>query len=73
VIGVAFYLAGIETLRFFLPILASFLLISGIQFFLFGLIADMLSKNYFETSPDQPYSVKEVMEFKNPVIKDSVS
>ena len=72
-VGVAFYVAGIDLFRFFLPIFAVFLLISGIQFFLFGLIADMLSKNYFETSPDQPYSVREVEENKHPRIKDSAS
>ena len=71
--GLALYLAGIELFRFFLPILATFLLISGIQFFLFGLIADMMSKNYFETTPDQPYSVKEIVEYKNPLVRDSAS
>lgn len=72
-VGVIFYVAGIELFSFFLPIFATFLLISGIQFFLFGLIADMLSKNYFETSPDQPYSVREVVEHKKPLIKNSAS
>jgi len=64
-IGVFFYMAGIELFRFFLPVLASSLFISGIQFFLFGLIADMMSKSYFETTSDQSYSVKEVFEQKN--------
>jgi hypothetical protein len=61
-IGVGFYFTGITLFRFFLPTLASFLLISGIQLFVFGLIADMLSRNYFETSSDTAYSVKEIME-----------
>ncbi len=72
-VGIAFYLAEITLFRFFLPILSAFLLISGIQFFLFGLIADMMSKNYFETTPDQPYSVREVVELKKTAIEDSVS
>lgn len=72
VVGVAFYLAGIDLFRYFLPILSSFLLISGIQFFLFGLMSDMLSKNYFETSPDVPYSVKEVVEYQSSLHKDTV-
>ena len=59
-IGIGFYFAGIALFRFFLPILSAFLLISGIQLFLFGLMADMLSKNYFETSADSSYSVSEV-------------
>ncbi|MEW5784941.1 MAG: glycosyltransferase family 2 protein [Bacillota bacterium] len=73
VLGVAFYLAKIELFRYFLPVLASFLLISGIQFFLFGLIADMMSKNYFETTPDQPYSVREVVAYEKSISRDSVS
>jgi len=63
-VGIGFYLAGITTFRFFLPVLSSFLLISGVQLFLFGLMADMISKNYFETSSDKPYSVREVFENK---------
>jgi glycosyltransferase involved in cell wall biosynthesis len=63
-VGIVFYAAGITLFRFFLPVLASFLLISGIQFFLFGLMADMLAKSYFETSPDTPYSVREAVENK---------
>ena len=73
VVGIVFYFLQIELLRFFLPIFSVFLLISGIQFFLFGLMADMLSKNYFETSPDQPYSVREVVENKKSAARDSAS
>ncbi len=73
VVGIVFYILQIELLRFFLPIFSVFLLISGIQFFLFGLMADMLSKNYFETSPDQPYSVREIVENKKTAARNSVS
>ena len=62
IVGISFYLMNIATFRFFLPILASFLYISGIQLFIFGLMADMISRSYYETSPDVPYSVKEVVE-----------
>jgi glycosyltransferase involved in cell wall biosynthesis len=65
-IGIGFYLTGITLYRFFLPVLSSFLLISGIQLFLFGLMADMISKNYFETSPDVSYSIRETFENKAP-------
>ncbi len=64
-VGIGFYMAGITLFRFFLPLFASFLLVSGIQLFLFGLMADMMSKNYFETSLDTPYNVREVVEIKN--------
>lgn len=38
--------------------LFSFLI--GAQFFVFGLIADMLAKNYYASSKDQPYLVKKI-------------
>ena len=62
VVGIGFYLTGIQLFRFFLPVLTSFLMITGVQLFIFGLIADMLSKHYFATSPDTPYSVREIYE-----------
>jgi len=61
-VGLAFYISNITLFRYFLPVLSSLLLISGIQIFLFGLIADILSKNYFASSPDVPYNVKEIIE-----------
>ena len=64
VVGITFYFFGITLYRFFLPSFATFLFLSGIQTFLFGLMADMLSKNYFETSTNSSYSVKEVVENK---------
>jgi len=59
-IGISFYIAGITIFRYFLPIFSVFLLISGIQLFLFGLMAEMLSKNYFETSANSSYNMSEV-------------
>jgi glycosyltransferase involved in cell wall biosynthesis len=44
------------------PVLSVFFLISGGQLFITGLIADMLSKNYYETTRDCSYSVKKVYE-----------
>ena len=61
-VGIIFYVYGITLYRFFLPIFATFLLLSGMQMFLFGLMADMLSKNYFETSANTSYSVSQVVE-----------
>lgn len=46
------------------PILTAFLLITGMNLFIFGLIADMISKNYYETTKDTHYSIKEVVENK---------
>lgn len=43
-------------------ILTAFLGLTGIQLFTSGLIADMMSKNYYETTKDSSYSVKEIVE-----------
>jgi hypothetical protein len=34
----------------------------GIQFFVFGLIADMLSKNYHTIRKERAYTIKEIIE-----------
>ena len=65
-VGIGFYIADIALFRFFLPILSAFLLMSGIQLFLFGLIADMMSKSYFETTSDVPYNVREIFRQEKP-------
>ena len=44
------------------PILSIFFLIMGVQLFISGLLADFLSKTYYETTKDRPYHVKQVME-----------
>jgi len=36
----------------------------GIQFFVFGLLADILSKNYYATHKEEAYSIKEVIDNK---------
>ncbi len=43
-----------------LPILTMFLLITGIQLFISGLLADIIIKSYHETTNDEPYSIKEI-------------
>ena len=44
------------------PILAAFFLLTGVQLFVSGLLADFLSKTYYETTRDRPYHVKQVTE-----------
>jgi glycosyltransferase involved in cell wall biosynthesis len=61
VIGVTLYVQGNDLFKNVLPILAMFLLLSGVQLFVSGLMADMLAKNYFGTTEDVPYKVKEVI------------
>lgn len=45
-----------------LPILTVFFLITGVLLFVLGLITDILSKNYYATTQDRPYSIKEKFE-----------
>lgn len=44
-----------------LPLLAVFLIIVGVQFFVSGLLADILVKNYY-TGDRRPYGIKEVVQ-----------
>ena len=46
------------------PILSAFFILAGVQLFVFGLIADMLSRNYFETTKDCSYSIRKITENK---------
>jgi len=61
-VGIILYFQGINTFKNVLPIFAIFLLLTGLQLFVFGLIADMLAKNYFGTTEDVPYKVREELE-----------
>ena len=61
-VGIAFYIAGITLFRNVLPVAAFFFLLIGAQLFVFGLMADMMAKGYFETTKDTPYAVEEVTE-----------
>ena len=44
------------------PLLAVFLITTGIQLFIFGLLADIILKIYFEKTRDVAYSIKEYIE-----------
>ena len=48
------------------PILTALLLIAGIQFFVFGLIADIVSKTYREVTADKAYSIRETVDTTAP-------
>lgn len=45
-----------------LPILAALLIIVGIQFLLFGVLAEMLMRTYYESQQRRPYSIKETLQ-----------
>ena len=46
------------------PLLTVFFLIAGIQFFIFGLLADIMSKMYRQTTDDKSYNIKQIIENK---------
>lgn len=46
----------------FQPILTIFFIITGLQLFIFGLIADMLTKIYYGSKIDNSYSIKEIVD-----------
>jgi glycosyltransferase involved in cell wall biosynthesis len=66
------FLSGIYTLTLFFkgidlsnnvfPLLTAFLLISGTQLFVFGLIGDILSKHYYSSNNEQHYFIQEIIE-----------
>lgn len=47
-----------------LSFLSLFGFLTGVQFIVFGLLADILSKNYYTVTKDTPYIVKEIIENK---------
>ncbi len=42
------------------PLLSAFLVIMGIQLFVFGLVGDILSRTYYQTTRDRSYSIETV-------------
>jgi dolichol-phosphate mannosyltransferase len=44
-----------------LPVVGAMLIIVGVQFILFGLMAEVLMRTYFEAQRRKPYSVKEMI------------
>ena len=70
-IFLSFISGGVTTYQFFQgqgmsetawPILTISFFLAGIQFFVSGLIIDVLMKNYYETTGDKPYSIRDVTE-----------
>jgi len=44
------------------PLLTAFLIITGLQLFITGLVADILMKMYYERTNDIPYSIKKIID-----------
>ena len=45
------------------PLLTAVLFLTGVQLFIFGLMADILIKNYFSSTKDTPYNIKNISEY----------
>jgi hypothetical protein len=59
------FLQGQDLSNTVFPLLSVFLITTGIQLFIFGLLADIILKIYFEKTRDVAYSIKEFIENKN--------
>lgn len=57
------YIAGQSMSDTALPILTAFLLFTGIQLFISGLHADIMIKNYFETTKNNSYSIRSIQNY----------
>lgn len=55
------FITGEDLSNNFQPILTIFFSVTGVQLFIFGLLADILSKIYYGSKIDQSYNVKEVV------------
>jgi glycosyltransferase involved in cell wall biosynthesis len=59
------FIRGVDLSSNVFPLLTAFLLLSGMQLFVFGLIGDMLAKNYYRSANAQHYFIQEQVENKN--------
>ncbi len=62
----AFYFKFVLLISFIstpLPLLTALFLILGVQFLLMGLVAEMLTRNYYESSGKKIYNIKEKINF----------
>lgn len=61
----AFYLKIFESIDLSdtaLTLLFAFTFLSGIQFLIFGILSDILIKNYYQNSKEKPYLIKEIID-----------
>jgi glycosyltransferase involved in cell wall biosynthesis len=61
VITIFDYFGGENLSNSVLPLLTAFLLLGGIQLFISGLLADTILKNYYESTDNNAYHIKEII------------
>lgn len=62
IVSVYQFLIGIEMSDTAFPLISIFLFLAGLQLFISGLIADVSSKHYYQTTKDNSYTIKEIIE-----------
>ena len=62
VISLVTFFQGMDLSDTAWPLLSVFFLVMGFQLFIFGVMFDLLIKNYHENTRDKQYSIKEVIE-----------
>lgn len=60
IVGLTFYINDIALFSKVLPIVSVFFYLTSIQFIMFGLLGDMLSKSYFNSSKEQSYNIERI-------------
>jgi len=63
--SVVIYISGRSLTNNFHPMLSIAFFITGILMFVFGLMSDMLTRIYYGSKIDTPYSIKEVIEIED--------
>ncbi len=53
---------GVDLSDTFLPVVAVFMVMIGIQFFVSGILADICVKTYYKTFDHKPYTIRKVLE-----------
>jgi len=61
IVGITFYIKEIALFSKVLPMVAVFLYLSSLQFLMFGLFGDMLSKNFFSSANEKSYHIKKII------------
>jgi glycosyltransferase involved in cell wall biosynthesis len=62
IIAIAKIFYGVQMSNRIWPLVAIFMLLTGIQLFIFGLLADIVVKNYYKVQGKMNYRIKEIIE-----------
>ena len=63
--SIILFIMGANLSGYMQPILTVFFIVIGVLLFVFGLMADMLTKIYYGSKIDDSYSIKDIFEQKD--------